>query len=267
MIRCIFTSFLLILLTSCKYAVSPWETNLDCPQIWVPTNIERIKQLEQSQGAKDHFKVAVLGDPQMWPGDLQTTLEILNRRDDIDFIFLLGDLVEIGIKQEYEWICKALSHSNMPIVSVIGNHDSLSYGKEIWKENIGPYDFSFEYQGTKFIAYNDNKYEFSNVPNRDWLATEAQGFATRNHTIGASHIAPWDNDLDLSDYLKSVGFDHMIHAHLHRFDYWQLTNVGLPHYVVADIKEVNFAIMTVYPDSIEIENCTPDCSPAQMRTR
>lgn len=261
-----------IFLTACQYALSPWEKNLHCPQLWIPDNISRIKALETENGLKDHFKVAVIGDPQMFPGYLQDTVEIINQRDDVDFIFILGDLVEIGIKQEYEWICKALSHTSKPIISVIGNHDSLSYGKEIWLENIGPYDFSFTYNQTKFIAYNDNKYEFNNVPDRSWLAAEAtlESGETRHHTIGASHIAPWDTDIGLSEFLAQSGFDHMIHAHNHRFDYWQLLSVGLPHHVVADVRKEAFSIMTVYSDSnipVEMENCTPDCVPAVIRNK
>lgn len=259
-----------IFLSACQYAMSPWEKDLHCPQLWVPDNLARIEAMDAQSGQKDHFKVAVLGDPQMFPGLLQDTLEIIDRRSDVDFIFLLGDLVEIGIKQEYEWICKAASHTSKPIISVIGNHDSLSYGKEIWLENIGPYDFSFTYQQTKFIAYNDNKYEFEDAPNRSWLASEAAIDAgeTRNHTIGASHIAPWDTDLQLSEFLSQAGFDHMIHAHNHRFDYWQLLSVGLPHHVVADVKKEAFSIMTVYPNlPIEMENCTPECVPAVVRNK
>ena len=266
------TGLAILLLTACQYALSPWEKDLNCPQLWVPDNIDRIQALEAESGLKDHFKVAVLGDPQMYPESLQDTVELLNSRDDVDFIFLLGDLVEIGIKQEYEWVCKALSHTSKPIVSVIGNHDSLSYGKEIWLENIGPYDFSFTYQQTKFIAYNDNKYEFENVPDRTWLAEQAalEANEIRHHTIGASHIAPWDTDLQLSEFLFAEGFDHMIHAHKHSFDYWQLLEVGLPHYVVADVRDVNFGIMTIYPNAsipVAIENCTPDCAPAVVRNK
>ncbi len=266
----ILSTVLLVLLSACQYALSPWETDLACDRLWVPDNIARIEAMGLASGQKDHFKIAVVGDPQMYPGDLQEVAEIIEQRDDIDFIFLLGDLVEIGIKQEYEWICKALSHTSKPIVSVIGNHDSLSYGKTIWLENIGPYDYSFEYQGTKFIGYNDNKYEFENVPDRAWLEQEAVDWESRFHTIGASHIAPWDTDLKLSEDLDSYGFDFMIHAHYHKYDFWQLLEVGLPHYVVADVKEVEFAVMTVYPDSniaIAMENCTSECVTAVVRNK
>ncbi len=259
----------LTLLSGCKYAMSPWETDVDCPGMWVPDNIARIQQLEAQQGVKDSFKVAVMGDPQMRPEDVQDAIEVINKRDDIDFIFLIGDLVEIGIKQEYEWTCKALSHSNKPIISVIGNHDSLSYGKEIWLKTFGPFDFSFTYQNTKFIAYNDNKYEFENVPDPLWLKQEAdlEEGEIRNHTIGVSHIAPWDEQLELSLYLKFLNFDHMLHAHNHRFDFWQLQNVMLPHYVVSDVRDTQFGIMTVFPTSITMENCDPACVPATVRIR
>jgi len=60
----------------------------------------------------------------------------------------------------------------------------------------------------------------------------------------------------------------MIHAHNHRFDYWQLLSVGLPHHVVADVKKEAFAIMTVYPNlPVEMENCTPECVRAVVRNK
>ena len=254
---------------ACQYALSPWETDVYCPGVSIEENIHLLSIMEQRQGPKDYFKVAVVGDPQQWPEDLQKVVKIVNRDTSIDFMLLIGDLVETGIKQEFEWTCKALSHLDKPVISVIGNHDALSYGKKIWREVFGPYDYSFTYQGTKFIAYNDNKYEFNNVPNRDWLAEQVtlnEG-EIRIHTIGVSHIAPWDNDLDLSQHLKDSGYDHMLHAHISRFDYWQLTETQLPHYIVASTKEKKYAIMTVYSNSIYMENCDPQCVPAILRDR
>ena len=79
-----------------------------------------------------------------------------------------------------------------------------------------------------------------------------------------------NDDLELSAYLADSGFDHMIHAHKHRFDYWQLLEVGLPHHIVADVRDVKYAIMTIYPDAaipVGIENCSPECTPAVVRNR
>jgi len=268
-IKTILIAFILVMLAACQFALSPWETDTHCPGVSVKENIHLLNLMEQQQGGKDHFKVAIVSDTHQWPEDLQDTVEIINRDDSIDFMLLVGDLVETGIKQEFEWTCKALSHLNKPVVSIIGNHDALSYGKEIWLDVFGPYDFSFTYQNTKFIAYNDNKYEFNNVPSRDWLAEQAKldDGEVRNHTIGVSHSAPWDSDPGLSQHLKDSGFDHMLHGHQQKFDYWQFSETQLPHFINADNRGSKYSVMTVYSNSISMENCDPQCVIVTIRNR
>lgn len=264
------SAFLLTLgLTGCQFDLSPWETDVDCPNMGLEQNLAWLQELEDQKRIGDDFKVAVIGDPQQYPGDLETTIETINRKSDVDFVLLLGDVVETGIEKEYEWACKALNKTDKPIISVIGNHDALSYGKVIWEKIFGSFDYSFNYLGTKFIAYNDNQYEFENVPNRNWLANQAaiEDSETRIHTIGMSHIQPWHNEPDLSAFLKSNGFDHMLHAHEHRFDYWQEADVELPHFITADTRDVKFGIMSVTKDNISMETCAPECSPAVLRNR
>ena len=262
-------SLLAGILTACQYDLSPWETDVDCPNMSVEENLRWLKQLENSKDPSLPYKVAVIGDPQQYPGDLETTIKTINLLDEVDFVLLLGDLVETGVEKEFEWACKALNKTTKPILAVIGNHDALSYGKDIWLQVFGEYDYSFSYLGTKFIAYNDNQYEFKDVPNRDWLAAQAKigENETRVHTIGMSHIQPWDNEPDLSAFLKANGFDHMLHAHTHKFDFWQQDDVALPHFVTADTREVKFGLMTVTPSAISMEKCDPECLPAAPETR
>ena len=262
-------SLVVTLLAACQYDLSPWETDVDCPNMSNEENLDWLAQIEAGKQVRDTFKVAVIGDPQQHPGDLEETIQLLNRKPDIDFVLLLGDLVETGVEKEFEWACKALNKTNKPIISVIGNHDALSYGQDIWRDIFGEFDFSFQYLGTKFIAYNDNQYEFENVPNKSWLAVEAKVAENedRVHTIGMSHIQPWQHDIGFSAFLKRQGFDHMLHAHEHRFKYWQLVEVGLPHYVTADTRGVKFGVMTVTSDTISLENCDPECVPAEVETR
>ena len=82
-----------------------------------------------------------------------------------------------------------------------------------------------------------------------------------------SHIEPWGNAPDLSAFLKDNGYTHMLHAHRHKFDYFQEQDVGLPHFVTADTQDVKFAVMTVSPESITMEQCDPVCLDATIRTQ
>ncbi|MBU2882925.1 metallophosphoesterase [Psychrosphaera sp. B3R10] len=258
-----------LILVGCDYELSPWQTDVYCPGQSVDENLALIKQIEQTKQIGDSFKVALLGDPQQFPEDFDETIKLLNTYAEVDFIILLGDLVETGLKQEFEWTCKAMNHSNKPIIPVIGNHDSLSYGVDIWLQTFGEYDFTFSYLGTKFVAYNDNQYEFEDVPDLDWLeqASAISDDETRLHTIGMSHIEPWGRAPDLSQFLAKNGFDQMLHAHKHKFAYYQREEVGLPHFITADTQDVKFAIMTVTPDTITIEQCDPVCLPAEIEIR
>jgi 3',5'-cyclic AMP phosphodiesterase CpdA len=255
----------IVFISGCELESSPWATDPDCDNLNIQYNIDLLKEKEKTEGRKNYFKAAIVGDTQQWIGKFDNIISEIKREDNIDFLLLLGDLTEMGLKTEFEWVCKALEDLNIPVIAVIGNHDAISYGQEIWKNNIGAFDYSFDYQGTKFIAYNDNKYEFKNVPDRDWLASEADGYINRNHTIGLSHSPPWDTDIGLSDYLKKSGFNYMLHAHNHKLDHWQFTSVLLPHYVVDDAKDEFYGIIEVRPDSISLDNCSFGCYTSLIR--
>jgi predicted phosphodiesterase len=256
-------------LSGCDYEVSPWSTDADCSyNVSIEANIKRLKEYEEKVGARDTYQVALISDPQQYPGTFDDLIKHVNTLPEVDFILLTGDLADTGVKAEYEWVCKVMEKAEQPIFAVIGNHDALAFGKEIWAKVFGPEDYSFTYQNSKFIAYNDNKYEFTNVPDRDWLAEQTAGDETRDYTIVFSHIPPWDFDLTLSQELKDMGVDLGLHGHEHNFDYWQLTDVQLPHYVVTSTKKKGFGILSINPAGYTLENCTTDsCSVAQVRNR
>ena len=265
------TYFLMVVLvlSGCDYEVSPWSTDAECSnEVSIERNIERLKAYEQEVGLRSEYQVAIISDPQQYPGTFEDLIKHVNTLPEVDFILLTGDLADTGVKAEYEWVCKVMEKAKQPIFAVIGNHDALAFGKEIWAKVFGPEDYSFTYQNSKFIAYNDNKYEFENVPDRDWLAAEAAGDDQRDYTMVFSHIPPWDFDLPLSQELKDLGVDLGVHGHEHSFDYWQLTNVQLPHYVVTSTKKKGFGLLTINSSDYTLENCTTDgCVVAQVRNR
>ena len=258
-----------LLLASCQYELSPWETDPDCShKVSIAYNIERLRVYEQQVGIRTDYQVAVLSDPQQYPGSFETLIEHVNTLSNVDFILLTGDLADTGIKAEYEWACKVMEKSEKPIFAVIGNHDSLAFAEQIWRKVFGQLDYSFTYQNSKFIAYNDNKYEYANVPDRDWLTAETAGNDSRDHTIVFSHIAPWDEDLTLSQELKDMSVDLGIHGHAHNTDYWQLAGVMLPHYITSTTKKGEFGLLSVNSAGLTMETCTlSSCSVQPLRTR
>lgn len=258
-----------LLLSSCGFELSPWETDPDCSRtVSIPYNIERLRAYEQQVGPRTEYQVALISDPQQYPGSFEKLIRHVNGMPEVDFILLTGDLADTGIKAEYEWVCKVMEQAKQPIFAVIGNHDSLAFAEDIWRKVFGPLDYSFTYQNSKFIAYNDNKYEYANVPDRQWLAAETAGDELRDYTMVFSHIPPWDTDLTLSQELKNMGVDLGLHGHEHSFDYWQLTTVQLPHYITSTTKKGEFGLLTVNSAGLTLENCTlSGCETALLRNR
>ncbi len=254
----------LISFSACE--VTPFDVKPDaCTGLSIESNLQKLRELESANPNKTSFKVALVGDPQTKPQSMQQVVERINQRTDIDFMFVLGDLSDTGLQQEFDWVCKSLRKSKVPFITVVGNHDALSNGKEIWRRYFGPFDFSFSFLGTKFIAYNDNGYEFANVPDQDFLRREAEVKLgeTRYHTIGASHVQPNSEVHDLpfqAQFLRNMndaGIRMTIHGHRHSFFYQRDTH-GNNHYVVASTWNVEWGIMTVNRTNIVMENCTYD---------
>jgi len=260
--------FLALTLTTSACEVTPWSNDADCQNLKTSEQIEKLIIKESNDGRKDHFKVFLVGDPQGNPANFEKIIEYANRRSDSDFLFVLGDLTDMGLAQEFDWACKIMRKSNKPIIPVIGNHDAISFGKEIWFKLFGDFDFSFQYQGSQFIIYNDNKFEFENLDNRQVIEEAVNNIEITqiDHRIAIAHHRPWSEDLGFNQFLFDMGLSVTIHGHGHHFDYWLEDDVELPHYMVNSAKNVSYGIMTVYPDSIEFEDCYKDsCVPAILQ--
>ena len=254
-------------LAGCHFELSPWETDPNCSErVSVEYNIERLRQFEQQVGERSEYQVALVSDPQAYPKSFDRIIQHINGMDNVDFILLTGDLADGGLKKEFEWVCKIMDKSQKPIFAVIGNHDSIAFGKKIWAKVFGPTDYSFTYQNSKFIGYNDNQYEFADVPNRNWLAEQTAEDNNRDYTFVFSHIPPWDKAF--SQELKDMGVDLALHGHTHNYSYWQYEDIKLPHFVTANTKKYEFGVLTVNPAGLTLEHCVDyRCETAQLENR
>ena len=258
-----------LLLSSCK------DTEFDavptsCLGMTTQINIDRLKELETKNVGKAEFKVAIIADSHNGAGSLANVLKRIGGRTDLDFILLLGDLSDNALPSELDWTCMALQDTHLPVLPVIGNHDSLTNGKNLWAQYFGPFDYSFSYLGTKFIAYNNNTLEFgTTIPKLDLIQQESvlQPGEIRYHTIAASHVPPGtevNSDTQNQEILKALnddGIPFTVHGHLHHFQF-EKDAFGNLHYVVGAARNSQWAIMTVSQTQIQMENCSPDCVPA-----
>ena len=165
---------------------SPWESTLNDSRrsLLNSKNLEAIASIEQSLP----FTFAIIGDPQGSPGVFKKTVEDLEAHSDVKFLLILGDMTNLGFKHEYLWALDALERSPVPFLVVPGNHDALAFGKELYQEIFGPFDYIFSYAGVRFLMWNNNKLEFLSHPTTGkllWLEDNL-----RENDVVVSHIPP-----------------------------------------------------------------------------
>jgi len=170
------------LLMACGERYSPWET--DPPAHLKNLTAEQLSLLNAQPEQSFPFTIAVIGDPQGTPKDLQRVVDAINRRNDVKFILVLGDLTDYGLLHEYVWAAEALKRSRVPFLTVVGNHDAISHGKTIYRRMFGAYDYTFNYAGLKFVMWNNNQYEFGET-DFSWLERN-----TDSRSVVASHVPP-----------------------------------------------------------------------------
>lgn len=249
---------LFLLSLSCSSEMSPWDSKI--PQKYQGLTQQHLNRLPKSETVDLPFSFALIGDPQGTPGDFKETIMKINQLQDLAFVLVLGDMTDYGLKHEYIWAAEAIEMSSIPVFTVIGNHDAISFGKRIYQKMFGPFNYTFEYAGIKFVMWNNNRMEFGET-NFDWLAKEAD-----DRSIIASHIPPVldvHNAEELQqwqDINNNAGIISSLHGHRgsERSFYWQ--NAGIPYYVVARNRGRYFAIVTITEDrQLIIRHCQNAC--------
>lgn len=240
---------------------SPWETKLPSSQKnHTAKNLNRLYEQEAFLGFSNEFTIAILGDPQGTPGDLKRVISRINERTDVEFLLVLGDLTDYGLRHEYQWTYDALANSKVPWFTAVGNHDALAHGKEIYQDMFGEFDYTFEYKGYKFVIWNNNLNEFGTT-NFSFLEKELD-----DRSVVASHI-PMALDVHSPDQLetwralyKDRNIVTSMHGHRGTDINWEWEVDDILHYVVAKVDGVRYALVTFRADGeVTYTSCHREC--------
>ena len=252
-----------ILFTSCKdlFQYSPNEVRLeDADRNLNAKNIAKLRDLSQ----KDTFRFVVIGDTQRFYEETDDFVDSINKRNDIAFIVLNGDISDFGLNREYQWISRSLKRLNMPYVGVIGNHDMLANGRKVYNEMFGPENFSFEYSGSKFIYLNTNSLEVGmdgSVPDLPWLQSQLTNHRQYKNVFVFGHMSPLDREefdqskaASYESLLKSAGNLRLsIHGHQHKFSVQRPDPEGIEYLIAASVSKRSYALVTVTGKTYRIE--------------
>lgn len=228
-------------------------------------NKKNIPIIETVTKDKDTIRFVLIGDTQKSYDETADFVKHINaQKDSIDFIIHGGDYTEFGLTNEFEWAVKILQDLEIPYVGLIGNHDLLGNGEDVYLELFGEENFAFIAGNTKFICLNTNALEsdYSNpVPNFTFLKQELQD-TTRHYarTIVAMHARPGSEQFDnnvkdiFQEYiLKFPSLQFCLNAHNHQLQKDDLFGDGIIYYGCSNIAKRNYLLFTLTPNNYTYE--------------
>ena len=263
MIRFLLTELILsIFLISCE---KTFTYNANEIQIGESDRDQNTKNLERirSKSQTDSLNFVVIGDTQRFYDELDDFVEKINTYPNISFIILNGDITDFGLRSEYLWISHRLQKLSSPFLVVIGNHDMLANGRELYNHMFGPENFGFSFSNYKFIVLNSNSQEVGrngSLPDTTWLQQELAATPSQQKIFILSHIAPFSSDFDRSleqAYVRMLTNNgnviYSIHAHDDISYLGQAYGPPVNYLVVNGIHDRSFVLIKANTNSTKIE--------------
>lgn len=219
---------------------------------------------ERCNSSREQIKFAVISDTQGWYDHLEDCVKSLNGRSDIDFVLHLGDITDYGTTPEFTLQRDILEELSHPYLTIIGNHDCLGNGEEIYEKIFGPLNYTFMAGDVRFVMLNTNALEFDyseSVPDFIYLESLLSNIPLANkRTIVAMHAAPHTEQLvdNLSrafhEYIKKFpGLMFCLAGHVHDFGERDIFRDGIIYYECTCIKKRGYYIFTITSDGYDKE--------------
>lgn len=179
--------------------------------------------------------IAVISDSHYDYDKLQAAILDISGNPDIDLIIHCGDITESGLYQEYVNAAQILSSASAPVLTLIGNHDHLAFGEELFTEFFGVKDLSFIVKDVPIVLWDNTVWEnHEGGPDTKWLS---DAFPDR-YALVFAHIPPWDDQLKdtfgnlYHVLLKNNNTLLSIHGHKHDPNFTYAYNDTIPYLVV-----------------------------------
>jgi 3',5'-cyclic-AMP phosphodiesterase len=225
----------------------------------VGLNAQNIRLLN-AQPTDDTITIAFVGDSQRFYDELEDFIDTVNAIPAIDFVLLAGDISDFGLLAEFKLVHERLSKLNKPYIGVVGNHDVLAKGEEVFERMFGPLNFTFTYDSVKFIAHNTNGKEYTtgNVPDMHWLREAFVHNDSVRYLIAVSHVPPFSQDFDpalVTPYVmlfqETRGFLVSLHGHIHAHKDGYPYNDGIRYMTSHSFDQKSFVLLQITSGKID----------------
>lgn len=223
-------------------------------------NAKNIARIEEATAGKTTIKFVMMGDSQRFYDETEEFVHTVNNRTDIDFVIHGGDVTDFGATKEFMWMRDIMNGLTVPYVTILGNHDCLGNGQEVYNTIFGEENFSFLAGNIKFVCMNTNALEFDYskpVPDFTFMEQELnQQRPGHEKTIFAMHVRPYSEQFNnnvawvFQDVIKRFpNLQFCLNAHDHHVQADDLFNDGVIYYGSASMDKRSYLVFTVTPDN------------------
>ncbi len=220
---------------------------------------KNIALIEAGTRGKETLTFAMISDTQRWYDETEAVVRVLNARNDLDFVLHGGDQSDFGATEEFLLMRDLFNQLSVPYVCVIGNHDCLGTGEDVYRAVYGELNFAFTAGNTRFICLNTNALEYDYtepVPDFDFLENELCNFPSEaEKTVFLMHVRPYEmlfNNNVASIFQAYVrqfpGVQFCLYGHEHRLEVDDLFGDGILYYQCPNIADRIYLLFTLHAD-------------------
>lgn len=242
-----------------EFEYSPYEIRLDEDEKNINgRNIEKIQALNIAPS--DTLRFILTADTQGFYEENEKLVAHINQHNEADFVLIGGDLTDFGLTKEFKLVHEDFKTLKVPYVAVVGNHDAINNGKQVFTAMYGDYDVSFSVGNSRFILLNTNYLEFDKqVPDLDWLEAELQAAQGHEHIFVISHIPPTNTEFGVENserygqLMNQYNVTYSLHGHNHNYKYHFPFGEGVPVLETAATEKLEYIVFTVAGDEVSFE--------------
>lgn len=249
-------ALLAVVLTACDaFEYHPYdgritgETNI---------NAKNIARIESDCAGKTQLRFVFTGDTQRGYDETEDMVASINKRGDIDFVIHGGDVADFGLTKEFLWMRDIMNALDAPYVVLLGNHDCLANGEDVFRKIFGVPDFSFLAGDTKFVCLNTNalEYDYSRpIPDFEFITKQLkEERGEHEKTIFAMHVRPFSDQFNnnvAKVFQRSIrefkNLQFCINAHDHSVAVDDIFNDGVIYYGSPDVRKRKYLLFTLKP--------------------